>query len=276
MAGGSVVDRRPAVRLGAVSYLNARPLACGLARLAPDIEVMVDLPSRLADGLAAGELDAALIPSIEHFRQPGSRVVSNACVACEGPVRSVKLYSRVPVEQIETLALDEGSRTSAALVQILLRGRFGRRPRVVSLPIGSVDNAFSADAVMLIGDRGMHSVPGEFEFVWDLGQEWHQWTGLPFVFAMWVARPDAPLARLHEVLNAARDWGEEHLEDIATAAAAEVGLSATECLTYLHDNLDFELGPRQCQGLRLFHDLARRHELVPAGGKLVFFVPSAR
>ncbi len=112
--------RAERLRIGVVTYLNARPLTACLAQLAPNAELVVDLPSRLADGLAAGRLDVALIPSVEYFRHPGYVVVSDACVACDGPVRSVKLYGRVPVSRIRTVALDEGSRTSAALAQILL------------------------------------------------------------------------------------------------------------------------------------------------------------
>lgn len=259
------------MRIGAVNYLNARPLAFALPQLAPEAEVVVDVPSRLADDLSAGRLDAALIPSVEYFRHPGYCIVSDACVACEGPVRSVKLYSRVPVGRIGTLALDEGSRTSAALVQILLKQQFGCRPRLEPLPIGSRADQFTADAAMLIGDRGLHTVPGRFEFVWDLGAQWRAWTGLPFVFAMWVGRPGADWPCLHELLTAARDRGVEHLEEIARQEAAVVGLPAEQCLAYLRENLVFRLGPRQRQGLQLFGDLAGRQGLAPAGVELVFF-----
>src|SRR5215831_14178958 len=115
---------RPKLRVGAVNYLNTKPLIYGLDRIAPQAELVLDLPSRLADGLAAGRLDVALIPSIEFFQKPDYKIVSDACIACRGPVRSVKLFSRVPLERIKTLALDEGSRTSVALVRILLRERF--------------------------------------------------------------------------------------------------------------------------------------------------------
>src|SRR5687767_13448828 len=116
------------MRTGAVSYLNTKPLVYGLAELAPQHELAFDLPSRLADDLAAGKLDVELIPSIEFFRRQGYQIVSDACIGCRGPVRSVKLFSRVPLAEIGTLALDEGSRTSVALVRILLQERFGLAP----------------------------------------------------------------------------------------------------------------------------------------------------
>jgi len=170
--------------VGAVTYLNSRPLYDCLPELASNVELVVDLPSRLAAGLAAGRLDVALVPSIESFRTPGYTIVSDACVACNGPVWSIKLFSRVPVEQIRTLALDEGSLTSAALVRILLAERFGKTPELEQLPIGCSLEDSPADAVLLIGDRAIRPASRQFKLVWDLGEEWSQWTGLPFVFAM--------------------------------------------------------------------------------------------
>ena len=140
------------MRIGAVSYLNTKPLVYGLAELAPQHELVFDLPSRLADDLAAGRLDVALIPSIEFFKNPTYTIISDACIACRGPVRSVKLFSRVPPTDIRTLALDEGSRTSAALVRILLRKRFGIEPTFVPLPIDARPESVAADALLLIGD----------------------------------------------------------------------------------------------------------------------------
>ena len=270
------MNQHPGVRLGAVTYLNARPLTFCLSRLARDLEVTFDLPSRLADGLAAARLDVALAPSIEYFRNPGYSIVSDACVACDGPVRSVKLYSRVPARRIETLALDEGSRTSAAIARIWLKERLAVEPEVRPLPIGTSLEDSTADAAMLIGDRGIRppvfkESQRSFEFVWDLGEEWQRWTGLPLVFAMWIARPGVDLQGVDGVLAAARDEGVSRLAEIARLEAPALGIPQSECLSYLRDNLDFELGDRQRQGLQLFCELAGRHQLAPAGVELVFY-----
>lgn len=267
----STTNERAPVRIGAVAYLNARPLTFGLARLAPDAQIVVDLPSRLADGLAEGRLDVALVPSIEYFRNPGFTVVSDACVACDGPVRSIKLYGRVPVERIHTLALDEGSRTSAALTRIVLKERFALEPELEQLPIGASVADSDADAVMLIGDRAMRLPEGSFEFVWDMGEQWSRWAGLPFVFAMWIARQDVDLRGLDEVFAAARDEGISKLEQIARNEAPLVGISQQDCLSYLRDHLRFQLGQREQQGLEAFHRLAVRHRLAPPGVQLVFY-----
>ncbi|MFM9024858.1 MAG: MqnA/MqnD/SBP family protein, partial [Planctomycetaceae bacterium] len=118
---------RVAARVGAVQYLNTRPLVHGLA--AAGVDVRYDLPSRLADRLAAGELDVALVPAIELFGSAGHRIVSDACIGCRGPVMSVKLFFRTPPERVATLAVDEGSRTSVALARVLLAERHGIAPR---------------------------------------------------------------------------------------------------------------------------------------------------
>src|SRR5438067_7809596 len=111
------------IRVGAVNYLNTKPLIEGLSSFAPHAELHLDVPSRLADRLAAGDLDVALIPVIEYFRAGSYTVVPNIAIASRGPVLSVTLFSRVAWPEIRRVALDAGSRTSAALAQVLLRNR---------------------------------------------------------------------------------------------------------------------------------------------------------
>jgi chorismate dehydratase len=253
------------LRIGAVSYLNTKPLVYRLAEIAPRAEILFDLPSRLADDLAAGRLDVALIPSIEFFQDPGYTILSDACIGCRGPVLSVKLLCRVPPEEIRTLALDEGSRTSVALTRILLEQRFGLHPKLEPLQIGAKVEDVQADAALLIGDRAIHSPTGKYAAVWDLGDEWCRWSELPFVFAMWVARAGIDLGDLEFALGQARDEGVAHLEEIAAAEAAAVGLTRPECRSYLRDNLHFYLGPGESRGLELFRRHAVELGLAPAG-----------
>ncbi len=251
------------LRIGAVSYLNTKPLVFGLEQLSSRVNLIFDLPSRLADGLAAGQFDVALIPSIEFFQDPSYSIVSDACIACRGPVWSVKLFSRVPMSRIRTLALDEGSRTSAALVRILLKQRFNVEPETSPLPIGAEATSAIADAVLLIGDRAMHMPRGDFVEIWDLGDEWCRWAKLPFVFAMWVARGGAELGELPAVLEQARDAGVRCLPEIAEREATAAGLTTDACLAYLRDNLHFFLGPRERRGLELFREHAVQFGLAP-------------
>ena len=165
------------IRIGAVSYLNAKPLYYGLCEFAPNVRLSMDVPSRLAEQLAEGELDVALIPSVEYLRgtQLGYEIIPGFAIAARGPVRSVKLFSRVPWSDIERLALDAGSRTSQVLARIWLDERHGVRPaRIEDLPLGVSALESTADAVLVIGDRAMRVPHEPFHDVVDLGEAWHE------------------------------------------------------------------------------------------------------
>ncbi len=265
------------MRVGAVQYLNTKPLVHGLAAFG--LDVSFDLPSRLADRLANGQLDVALIPSIELFRGAGYRVVSDACIGCRGPVMSVRLFFRTQPGRVTRLAVDEGSRTSATLARVLLAERFGIHPAIEPLPIGAGLDDTSADAVLLIGDRAIGSHRGSFQLVWDLGDEWCRWQGLPFVFAVWAARADVSaddLAEIEPLLAAARNAGKANLAAIASVEAAAHGLTVPQCLSYLRDNLHYDLGPREREALSAFYGHAVTLELAPSGLDVARTLAAAR
>jgi len=259
-----------AVRIGAVTYLNSKPLIEGLNELLPEAELSLDYPSRLAEDLEAGQLDVALVPSIEVLRHADYEIVSDACVATRGPVMSVKLYSRVPLGEIQSLALDAGSRTSAALARIMLQERFGVSPRLEPLPFERSLSSTQTNAVLLIGDRAMHVPVEPFAATWDLGEEWLRWTGLPFVFAVWAAKSRTDLGLVEEALGRARDLGIERAAEIARRESSHLGISEMTAYDYLTKNLHFRLGPAERSGLRLFSELSARLGLAPEGADLVF------
>ena len=261
----NTTDRRDhRVRIGAVSYLNSRPLIEGLGESVPEAKLLLDFPSRLADGLARGTLDVALVPSIEALSESDYEVVSDACVATRGPVLSVKLYFRKSPAIVRSLALDEGSRTSAALARILLAERFGVEPRIEKFTLDSTIEETTADAVLMIGDRAI--LPPSMPFVeeWDLGQEWLRWTGLPFVFALWVSRRGIDLGRVEAALSSARDRGVAAIADIAQRESAAMNLPLGVVENYLRHNLHFVMGSAEQQGLKLYHSLAANLGLAPA------------
>src|SRR3954470_13479832 len=195
---GQVMDRP--IRVGAVNYLNTKPLICDLEELAPEAELVLEVPSRLADLLAAGRLDVGLIPAIEYFRAGNYSIVPGLCIGSRGPVLSVTLFSRKPWSGIRRVALDAGSRTSAALTQILLRKRHGVAPEVTPLAMEQNAEDVDADAVLLIGDRAMRACLPGFVHAYDLAQEWFAWPGLPFVYAVWAVRDGADLAGVDRAL----------------------------------------------------------------------------
>lgn len=257
------------LKLGAVSYLNTRPLVAGMHEVGDEFELVYDLPSRLADRLAAGELAAALIPIVEAARKEYT-IVSNACIACRGPVWSVKLLGRVKPDEIQSLALDEGSRTSCVLAQVLLAKRFGLRPKTVPLAMNEDWRDSQADAILIIGDRAMAIDDSQYAFSWDLGLEWHQWTSSPFVFAVWAAHRNAPLDQLDWALSTSRDSGLEQLEMISARYAPEYQLSLDDCLRYLGEHLHFELGSAERAGAELFLKWAKELNLI-TNSRLQFF-----
>jgi chorismate dehydratase len=251
------------LRVGAVSYLNTAPLVRALPELAPGARLSLDHPSGLADKLADGRLEVALAPSIELARHPEWSIISTACIGCRGPVLSVKVLFRKPPGEIESLALDEGSRTSVALAQILLNDACGVRPRLEVLPLGARPSDADADAVLVIGDRAIAPAPPEFCEAWDLGERWRRETGLPFVFAVWAARPGVDLGELEPALDAARDRGVAELETIATERAAAMGLARSVVLKYLREHLNFYFDVGERRGLELFLRRSAGLDLIP-------------
>jgi chorismate dehydratase len=261
------------VRVGAVSYLNAQPLFYRLPEFAPNVSLSMDLPSVLADKLAAGDLDVALIPSIEFYRGAanGYEILPGFAIAAHGAVRSVKLFSRVPFRQIDRLALDDGSRTSQALALVWLNAVHGVRPaQVEPLPMGVSPLESTADAVLVIGDRAMKVPHAAFLEVTDLAEAWNAMTGLPFVFALWVARGSVDLGHLPEALARSRREGLAHAQELAREHGPRLGLDVPTCFDYLTKVLSYDLGEPEIAGMQRFAAMAVELGLAPEGVDLVF------
>lgn len=264
-------DRNDKMVIGAVSYLNTKPLIAGLDSDSNDYKLQLDLPSRLADQLADGQLDVALVPVIEAIQDSSYIIVSDACIACHGPVWSVKLMSRVSPEKIRTLALDEGSRTSQALTRILLAKQYGVTPQCQPLPMNQDWRNTECDAALVIGDRAMNAEDASFPFVFDLGTEWKNWTGLPFVFAVWAARADADLPMLDLTLKQSRDYGLTQLSTLAKQNSERYALSDEECFRYIDHYIHYNLGDEEKRGMQVYFDYAAELSLIPEKQTLNFF-----
>jgi chorismate dehydratase len=261
------------LRIGVVSYLNARPLYFALLDRLPGVRLVTEVPSRLAEMLAGDAVDVALVPSIEYLRAARRRyvIVPGISIAARGAARSVKLFSRVPLGEVRRLALDEGSRTSQALARIWLEEAHGVRPGTIEpLPLGVSPTESSADAVMVIGDRAMAVPRRAFAVSVDLGEAWFAVTGLPFVFAVWAARSGVDLGDLPGVLRACKSDGLAHAEELAREHAPRLGLSVAGGVDYLTRNLSYDLGEAELAGLRLFARKASAIGLCPEGVDLVF------
>lgn len=244
------------LRIGAVSYLNSKPLIEEMANsLGESGRLTTDLPSRLADQLHRNEIDLGLIPVFEYFQNESFRLISTSGIACRGPVWSVRLFFRCHPSEVKTLALDEGSRTSAALSKVLLHEVLGRIPETRLLPIHASPESIDADAVLLIGDRAMHPERYENTFIanWDLGQTWWERTGLPFVFAAWVARPGTSQSPLLGFwLDQVREYGKERIPEISKRLSESYELTPDQCFDYLTNYIHFEIDSEARAGLEEF------------------------
>lgn len=262
----------PAVRLGAVDYLNVRPLVFDLEKRA-DLSLRFDVPSVCARLLDAGQIDLGMVPSVTYLDRPGDRIVPGVCIGSAGPVASVALFTRKPMRQIRTIALDTSSRTSAALVRILCRRAFDVAPTFVPHAPDLESMLAGADAALLIGDPALfvdHVSHGADKV--DLGQVWTEMTGLPFVWAFWSGRADATQGTtVVQTLQEAAVRGADHLPAIASAycSAAPERIPAAE--RYLRENLEFRLSPAAIRGLEAYFREAVDAGVVKETRRLEFF-----
>jgi len=261
------------LRLGAVSYLNTKPLVYGLEALPEQFDVRFDVPAKCATLLHSGQVDLGLIPAIEFLRGTENYwIVPGVSIASAGDVASVAVFSKKPIAQVESIALDLSSRTSVALTRIMCAKRWGIAPVFTPAEPDLAAMLERADAALVIGDPAMAIDAGArgLDKI-DLGGEWHALTGLPFVYAMWTGRQGAASPSQCAALRTAREQGEANLPHIAERAGAGDAARAGRALRYLRDNLKYGLGEREAAGLRRFHELGVELGLAPALKPLNFY-----
>lgn len=262
-SGGSRAARSHPIHLGAVDYLNARPLVHGLDRRSDLFTLRFDPPSRCAVLLHEGAIDVGMIPAIEYCRGPEYRIVPGMAITSTHTVASVALFTKVPVDRIRTIAADTSSRTSNALLRILCAERFRIQPSFT--PMAPDPDAMLAahDAALIIGDPALYLDPDAkgVEKI-DLGEEWTDMTGLPFVWAFWAGRPGVVSPAAVEALREARDAGVAASDDIAAAYCGPERAALGQA--YLRDNIQYDLGERQVLGVRAYYAFAAKHQLIDA------------
>jgi chorismate dehydratase len=258
------------LKISSVAYLNARPLDRGFRRSAEDRHVVSEWsPSVCSRRLASGLADVALIPSIEYQRLPNLRVLPGMAIASRR-ARSVLLICRKAAPEIRRVALDDSSRTSAALARIWLDRRARARVEYVQVPPRFPSMLEDFDAALLIGDAALAADTGGFR-VYDLAAEWFEMTGLPFVFAFWAAGPGVRLPEGIHPFVASRKAGLESLPEIAREASARLGLPQELLESYLRENIRYDLGTEEIRSLWLFYRLARDAGIVGAAREVTFY-----
>jgi chorismate dehydratase len=249
--------RQHLLRVGSVSYLNAKPLIYGLDG-SDGVDLQLDVPSRLLDGLQSGRFDVALLPVIDYQRMDGLVLVPVGGIGSEDETLTVRIFSRRPIERIEGLACDTDSHTSVALARVILAEAYGIRPEFMDLKA----DRDARESLLLIGDKVVCDAPAGFDFQLDLGAAWKRLTGLPFLFACWTARRGADLGDLPDRLERAKRDGLANVEAIIRRDGVSRGWPPDVARQYLTKNLQFDVGERQLEAVRRFHGLAAKHGMI--------------
>ena len=265
------------MRLGRIPWINAYPVYGAIDRglVTVPASLVSGTASELNDRLAAGELDVSVVSAVEYARNAAEyHLLPDLAISCDGPVHSVALFSRRPVAELDgrTVLLSASSRTSVLLLQLLCRHRWDVTPRFATVRAEAIDLAalggFPHEAVLVIGDAAlMLASRREYPVRVDLGAAWKEWTGLPFVFAVWAARRNAArseVRRVHERLLESRSWGLAHLDELSAEAAGATAVSEQVCRAYLA-GLDYALSYRHLAGLTDFFRRLAQDGLVPDG-----------
>ena len=260
------------LRVSFIEFLNAVPLGWGFleGRYPGILDVVLGVPSECARRLAAGEVDVGLIPVIECCRIPGVRVLPDICIASRQEVKSVFFVSKVPISQVSRLALDRSSRTSVALLKIILERFHGCGPIEYVVEDPDPEKMLERyDGALVIGNTAMQ-VTGSSHRVYDLAAEWFRFTGLPFVFAVWAVRPEVTLGDRLRLFYESRERGLRSMEAISRLYAGRLGLELAEMRKYLL-NLNYVLDGRTRRGLTAFLDLTWQMDLIPSAPELEYY-----
>ena len=259
-------------KLAASSYLNSAPLIWSFLNGSKRGQVgfVEAVPARCAQLLAQAEVEGALVPVIEYQRIAGGALVRDVCVGSQKEVLSVVLVSKdTELEKVRTVALDESSRTSATLVKIIFREFLDHEPAWTVRTPNLAEMLERNDAALIIGDPSM-TFPREGLKVWDMASLWRKYTGLGFVFAMWMVRDEA-LERARQVdFAGARDEGVAHVDDIVAEYESKIPMPVSELRKYLTENIVFRVDDSMQRGLQLYYELAFKHQLIDSVKPLRF------
>lgn len=236
------------IRVGAVSYLNSKPLIYGLQKepIESKIDFILDYPSNLTTLLQKDQLDIALLPVASMSIIRDASIISDYCISSIDKVASVCLFSHVPIEEIQHIFLDYQSRTSVMLLRILLKDYWHIRPSILEGEPNYIEQIHDKTAGLIIGDRALENLD-KFPYVYDLAEAWHDHTKKPFVFATWVANKELDSNFLKE-FNDANALGFEHLSEII----ADLNYSKYDLNTYFNHNINYQLDEEKRNGMTMF------------------------
>jgi chorismate dehydratase len=223
----------------------------------PDAEIISVVPSKLGTLMKQGEVDIALLSSIELLRNPEYSYLPEICISSDGAVGSVLLFSHVPIQDIKTVALDQSSLTSVILIKILFSDYWKISPDCVTFTPPVENGLKIADAALAIGDAGLVA-ERQYTYCYDLGAEWKAMTGLPFVFALWITRQYVDKDQCLPYFLEAKRIGLSHISEISKKCAAALPVSEERFRNYFIDNLRYDLKEKEIKAMQLFFDYAKK------------------
>ena len=240
-------------RIGAVSYLNTRPLLLGIEQesFLNSIDLVKSYPANIAQDLLSGKIDIGLVPVAILPQLSDPHIVSNYVIGANGAVASVALFSEVPIDEIKSIYLDYQSRTSVQLLKILLAQFWKKEVEFLAATEGYIDQISGTTAGLIIGDRALDNL-NKFPYMYDLGLAWKQHTGLPFVFAAWVANQPVP-AEFMAAFDAANGYGLAHLDEVIALIPAQE--QVYDLHKYYTENISYVYDEEKKKGLAAFFKL---------------------
>lgn len=287
------------LRVSIVEYLNTAPLVWGFTEgpLQGKYDLSFTVPSQCAEALRAGKVDIAIIPAVEYQRMENVVALPGMAVAAKREVRSILVIAKKPIDRAKKIALDTSSRSSVALTRLLAKGYWEIDPEFIDRPPDPSAMLTEADAAMIIGDPALRvavkmdelaaklpgggqccqgdpkdmPVPGfDTIFVYDVAHQWHEMTGKPCVLAIWVARREAVTPELVADFLASKQYGMEHIPEIAQAASEKLDLPPESLEEYLTKHINFDLDKENLEGLELYYQKCAAAGLIPRARPLEF------
>lgn len=279
-------DEERRTRVGVVYYLNTQPLVYGLEKEIANGEIhnhkihspekslfnlIYGSPSQCSDLLSERKVDITILPVIEYARSDRYKIVPGISISSRGDAGSVLLFSKKIIQDIKTIALDESSRTSSALLRVLCFEKFNIRPHFIQMPPEASRMLEKNDAALIIGDQALF-VPRHLKevVVSDLGRDWFEMTSLPFVFAFWAGYPDVPFSCLDQIKKS-KSAGLKKFKEISEQYLFHGTALPDLAYSYLSNNMRYSLGEEEKNGLELFYDFCLKHKLIKKKVSLKFY-----
>ncbi|MEI6233277.1 MAG: menaquinone biosynthesis protein [Planctomycetota bacterium] len=260
------------IRIGSVPYLNSKVLTFGLKPSTPAYTFEAHVPSVLAQKLRAEEVDVALVSSIEYFRNPGTTIIPNISVSSHREIWSIQLFHRVPLHEAQRIALDPASETTNALLQVILHEKMKLNIELVQLQLGEDPMLREdIDGFLKIGDPCLlFKTPPGYQTL-DLAAEWHEFTKLPFVFAVWVCRPGVNLQGINMELFMAKRDGLRNIDAISRTESRNLGIDYQRVKNYISRIVKYDLGREELGGMSLFRKYLVRQQMIEEGSGFDFY-----